>query len=91
MGMRIVKMPKIKGNLDYEFHRLVPPSGDNEYVVFEVVSYWPWLQAIEAFAGTDQAVHDAPRDSEFLVDKETRVRNYRLFVRTIVSQQPTGN
>ncbi len=92
LGGRIVNMPKIKGNLGYEFHRLDPPSGDGDYVEFEVVSYWPSLQAVEAFAGADiQAVHDAPRDNEFLVDKETRVRNYRLLVRTIVPQQPTGN
>jgi hypothetical protein len=58
---------------------------------FEVVSYLPSLQAIEPFAGADiQAVHDAPRDSEFLMDKETRVKNYRRLVRTIVPQQPTG-
>ena len=92
LGGRIVNMPMIKGNLGYEFHRLDPPSGDGEYVEFEVVSFWPSLQAIEAFAGADiQAVHDAPRDNEFLVDKETSVRNYRLLVRTIVPQQPTGN
>jgi heme-degrading monooxygenase HmoA len=92
LGGRIANMPKIKGNLGYEFHRLDPPSDNGEYVEFEVVSYWPSLQAIEAFAGADiQAVHDAPRDNEFLVDKETRVRNYRLLVRTIVPQQPTGN
>jgi heme-degrading monooxygenase HmoA len=92
LGGRSVNMPKIKGNLGYEFHRLDPPSADGEYVEFEVVSYWPSLQAVEAFAGADiQAVHDAPRDNEFLVDKETRVRNYRLLVRAIVPQQQTGN
>jgi heme-degrading monooxygenase HmoA len=65
LGGRIVNMPKIKGNLGYEFHRLDPPSGDGDYVEFEVVSYWPSLQAVEAFAGADiQAVHDAPRDNE---------------------------
>ena len=91
LGGRIVNMPKIKGNLGYEFHRLDPPSADGDYVEFEV-SYWPSLQAVEAFAGADiQAIHDAPRDNEFLVDKETKVRNYRLLVRTIVPQQPTGN
>src|SRR6478752_4680562 len=87
-GGRIVNMPKIKGNLGYEFHRLDPPSADADYGEFEVVSYWPSLQAVEAFAGAGiQAVHDAPRDNEFLVDKETKVRNYRLLVRTIVPQQ----
>ncbi len=90
LGGRIVNMPKIEGNLG--FHRLDPPSGGGDYVEFEVVWYWPSLQAIEAFAGADiQAVHDAPRDNEFLVDKETRVRNYRLLVRTIAPQQPTGS
>ena len=92
LGGRIVNMLKIKGNLGYEFHRLDPPSADGEYVEFEVVSYWPSMQAVEAFAGADiQAVHDAPRDNEFLVDKETRLRNYRLLVRAIVPQQKTGN
>ena len=46
LGGRIVNMPKIEGNLG--FHRLDPPSGGGDYVEFEVVSYWPSLQAIEA-------------------------------------------
>jgi heme-degrading monooxygenase HmoA len=92
LGGRIVNMPKIKGNLGYDFHRLDPTAADGEYVEFEVTSYWPSLQAIEAFSCADiQAAHDAPRDNEFLVDKATRVRNCRLLVRTIVPQQPTGN
>jgi heme-degrading monooxygenase HmoA len=92
LGGRIsVNMPKIKGNLGFEFHRLDPIGGDGNYVEFEVVSYWPSLKAIEAFAGADiTEVHDAPRDNEFLVDKETKVRNYRILARTTAAAPATA-
>jgi len=82
---RIVNLLKIKGNVGYEFHRLDNPPGGGDVVELEVVSFWASLKAIEAFAGSDITLaHDAPRDPEFLIDKETYVRNYRVVARGIV-------
>ena len=46
---------------------------------FVVVSYWDSIDAIEGYAGPRyERVRDLPRDDEFLIDKETRVRHYDL-------------
>jgi len=85
---RIVNLTKIKGNLGYELHRLDNPPGGGDFVEFEVVSHWSSLKAIEAFAGSDiNLTHDAPRDPEFLIDKETYVRNYRVVARGAPKQE----
>jgi heme-degrading monooxygenase HmoA len=55
-----------------------------EYTEFQVISYWESLEAIRAYAGDDvQRTHDLPRDHEFLVDPEPRVRNYALRVNAL--------
>ncbi len=48
---------------------------------FMVVSYWDSVDAIKGYAGpTYENVHDLPRDSEFLIDKETKVRHFEIDV-----------
>ena len=48
---------------------------------FMVVSYWDSIDAIKGFAGAAyENVRDLPRDAEFLIDKETRVRHFELDV-----------
>ena len=48
---------------------------------FMVVSYWDSIASIEGYAGADYTkVHDLARDSEFLIEKETRVRHFELDV-----------
>jgi heme-degrading monooxygenase HmoA len=48
---------------------------------FMVVSYWDSIDAIKGYAGAEYTrVHDLPRDKEFLIDMETRVRHFELDV-----------
>lgn len=78
----IAGFASIKGNLGYQLMRLDGgPDGRQPYVEFQVVSYWQSLDAIEAYAGSDVSrTHNLPRDPEFLIDLEPRVRNYTLEV-----------
>jgi heme-degrading monooxygenase HmoA len=48
---------------------------------FMVVSYWDSIDAIKGYAGaTYENVHDLPRDGEFLIDKEAKVRHFEIDV-----------
>jgi heme-degrading monooxygenase HmoA len=48
---------------------------------FMIVSYWDSVGAIKGYAGpTYENVHDLPRDNEFLIDKETKVRHFEIEV-----------
>jgi heme-degrading monooxygenase HmoA len=80
----ITKFPTIPGNLGYQLMRLDGGPDGDQYVEFQVVSYWESLDAIKAYAGEDvRRTRDAPRDNEFLVGKEPYVRNYELRVNAI--------
>jgi heme-degrading monooxygenase HmoA len=80
----ITKFPSISGNLGYQMMRLDGGPDGNQYVEFQVISYWVALDAIQAYAGEDvRRTRDLPRDREFLVEQEPYVRNYELRVNAI--------
>ena len=80
----IKKFPTIKGNLGYQLMRLDGSLDGDEYVEFQVISYWDSLESIHAYAGADvRRARVLPRDDEFLVGKEAFVRNYELRVNAI--------
>ncbi len=80
----IVKFPSIPGNLGYQLMRIDGGPDGAQYTEFQVISYWESTDAIHAYAGEDiQRTHDLPRDREFLVDMEPRVRNYQLRVNAL--------
>jgi len=80
----ITKFPTLKGNLGYQLMRLDGGPDGDQYVEFQVISYWQDLGSITAYAGADiTRTHDLPRDPEFLVHMEPLVRNYRVVVNAI--------
>ena len=80
----IKKFPTLKGNLGYQLMRLDSGPDGEDYVEFQVISYWDSLDSIHAYAGADvRRTRDLPRDDEFLVGKEPFVRNYELKVNAI--------
>jgi len=84
LAAAITKFPTIKGNLGYQLLRLDGGPDGDEYVEFQVVSYWKDLDSIRAYAGADiRRTHDLPRDKDFLVNMEPLVRNYELKVNAI--------
>ena len=75
---------KVKGNMGYQVMRLDGGPDGDQYVEFQVASYWASLDAIKAYAGADVTrTHDLPRDKDFLVGQEPVVRNYRLLVSAV--------
>ncbi len=80
----ITKFPTIKGNLGYQLMRIDGGPDGDQYVEFQVISYWESLDSIKAYAGEDiRRTRDLPRDKEFLVSMEPYVRNYELRVNAI--------
>lgn len=80
----IQKFPSIPGNLGYQLMRIDGGPDGDQYVEFQVISYWESLDAIKGYAGADiRRTHDLPRDKEFLVNMEPFVRNYELRVNAI--------
>jgi len=52
-------------------------STHNGITEFLVISYWSSLDDIKAYAGADiEKVHNLPRDPEFLIEPETKVRHF---------------
>jgi len=49
----IKKFPTIKGNLGYQLMRLDSSLDGDEYLEFQVISYWDSLESIHAYAGAD--------------------------------------
>lgn len=46
---------------------------------FMTISYWPSVEAMAAFTGTDPAaIHHLPRDAEFLIELPERVQILEL-------------
>jgi heme-degrading monooxygenase HmoA len=84
LAAAIQKFPTIKGNLGYQLMRVEGGPAGDEFVEFQVISYWESLDAIKAYAGQDvRRTHDLPRDKDFLVNMEPLVRNYVLRVNAI--------
>src|SRR5574341_1321010 len=80
----ITKFPTIPGNLGYQLMRIDGGPDGDQYVEFQVISYWESLDAIKAYAGADiRRTRDLPRDKEYLVSMEPLVRNYQLRVNAI--------
>jgi heme-degrading monooxygenase HmoA len=80
----IKKFPTIKGNLGYQLMRLDNSVDGDDYVEFQVISYWDSLESIHGYAGADvRRARDLTRDNEFLVGKEAFVRNYELKVNAV--------
>lgn len=72
----IAKFPTIQNNLGNQMMRRDLPDESTEFVV---ISYWPDLASIRAYAGDDiDKVRDLPRDHEFLVNPERTVRHYEI-------------
>ncbi len=80
----IKKFPTIKENLGYQMMRIDGGPDGDQFVEFQVISYWESLDSIKAYAGADiRRTRDLPRDKEYLVDMEPMVRNYELRVNAI--------
>lgn len=80
----ITKLPTIKGNLRYQLMRIDGGPDGDQYVEFQVISYWESLDSIKAYSGEDaRRTRDLPRDKEFLLNMEPYVRNYELRVNAI--------
>lgn len=71
----IARLEKIPGNLGVD---LFTRSRDG-ITEFLVISYWPSLEEIKAYAGSDiEKTHFLPRDREFLIDPEPNVRHFEI-------------
>lgn len=69
----IARIEKIPGNLGAD----VMTSSYDGITEFLVISYWYSLDDIKAYAGADiEKVHNLPRDAEFLIEPETKVRHF---------------
>lgn len=69
----IKKFRELKGNVGYQ--KMRETIGEETH--FSVISYWDTRESIKAYAGDDiRRVRDAPRDPEFLIDREPTVMNY---------------
>jgi len=69
----IDKIEKIPHNLGAD----VMTSTHDGITEFVVISYWHSLDDIKAYAGADiEKVHNLPRDAEFLIEPETKVRHF---------------
>ena len=80
LASALVKLNTLPGNLGYQLLR--DEAGPETH--FMVVSYWTTKDAIRAYAGDDITKTRAlPRDPEFLVEPEPRVRNYEVVVQDL--------
>jgi heme-degrading monooxygenase HmoA len=71
----ISRFGTIPGNLGAD----VMTSTHDGITEFLVISYWTSLDDIKGYAGADiEKVHDLPRDKEFLIDMETKVRHFMV-------------
>jgi heme-degrading monooxygenase HmoA len=67
------KIEKIPHNLGAD----VLTSSHDGITELIVISYWHSLDDIKAYAGADiEKVHNLPRDPEYLIEPETRVRHF---------------
>jgi heme-degrading monooxygenase HmoA len=69
----VAKIEAIPGNLGAQVLRRT----EGKVTEFMVISYWPSRDAIHAFAGADiEKTHNLPKDKEFLLELEPRVRHF---------------
>lgn len=69
------KIEKIPGNLGAD----VMTSTHDGITEFLVISYWHSLDDIKAYAGAYiEKVHNLPRDPEFLIEPESKVRHFLI-------------
>lgn len=79
----ITKLPTSEGNLGYQLMRIDGGPDGDQYMEFQVISYWESLDSIKAYAGEDIRRRDLPRDKESLLNMEPYVRNSELPVNSI--------
>jgi heme-degrading monooxygenase HmoA len=73
----IKKFKSIPGNLGVQVLR----RADGNNTEFTVISYWESRDAIRNFAGNDiEKVRDLPRDYEYLIKPETKVKHFDVMV-----------
>lgn len=73
----IKKFKSIPGNLGVQVFR----HTDGNNTEFTVISYWESRDAIRNFAGNDiEKVRDLPRDYEYLIKPETKVKHFDVMV-----------
>ena len=73
----VAKLEQIPGNQGVD---LFTRSHDG-VTEFYVISYWHDLDEIHAYAGADiEKTHNLPRDAEFLIDMEPKVRHFTIRV-----------
>lgn len=73
----IKKIRAIEGNKGVQVFRRI----DGDVAEFYVISYWGSRDAIRAFAGDDiEKTHNLPRDPEFLLELEPKVKHFDLIV-----------
>ncbi|SRR5579883_805043 len=73
----IQKILAIPGNLGAQVLRRT----EGDVTEFTVISYWKSLDAIRKFAGTDiEKTHNLPRDPEFLLELEPRVKHFEVLL-----------
>lgn len=73
----IQKIRAIPDNLGVQTWRQV----ENGVAEFYVISYWKSRDAIRRFAGEDiEKTHNLPRDPEFLLELEPRVKHFDVLV-----------
>jgi heme-degrading monooxygenase HmoA len=71
----IRKLEQIPGNLGADVLERTA-DGVSE---FTVISYWPSLDAIRAYAGSDiEKTHNLPRDPDFLIELEPHVKHFEV-------------
>ena len=69
----VKKIFAIEGNRGAQLFRRI----DGDVAEYFVISYWDTREAIKKFAGEDiEKTHNLPRDPEFLIDLEPRVRHF---------------
>lgn len=73
----IKKIQSIPGNRGVQMFRKI----DAQYGDFTVISYWDSVDAIKRFAGEKyEETHNLPRDHEYLIDMEPRVKHLEVLV-----------
>jgi len=72
----ITKFPTIPGNKGVQMLRR---DADDRVTEFTVISYWPSMDAIKAYAGDNvDRPRPLPRDPEFMVPPGASVRHYTI-------------
>jgi heme-degrading monooxygenase HmoA len=73
----IRKLEQIPGNLGAD---VLERTADG-VAEFTVISYWPSLEEIKAYAGADvERTHNLARDPEFLLELEPHVRHFDVIL-----------